>query len=100
MDLYGWPFLSKSRQAVYAGFCAAYTCLHTLRMDFNPLILEAFCQKRSFETFCGFLDWIWTKLQTIECRRTTQRRTKQLGHSVAGSLVEIHVPDVTGPEED
>ena len=33
--------------------------------------------------------------QTIECRRTTQRRTKQLGHSVAGSLVEIHVPDVT-----
>ena len=35
------------------------------------------------------------KKQTIECRRTTQRRTKQLGHSVAGSLVEIHVPDVT-----
>ena len=29
--------------------------------------------------------------QTIECRRTTQRRTKQLGHSVAGSLAEIHV---------
>ena len=36
-----------------------------------------------------------TSQQTIECRRTTQRRTKQLGHSAAGSLVEIHVPDVT-----
>ena len=35
-------------------------------------------------------------IQTIECRRTTQRQTKQLGLSVAGSLVEIHVSDVTG----
>ena len=44
------------------------------------------------------LNWVLEHIiniiqQTIECKRTTQRRTKQLGHSVAGSLVEIHVPD-------
>ena len=42
-----------------------------------------------------FLNRQYECFQTIECRRTTQRRTKQLGQSVAGSLVEIHVPDVT-----
>jgi len=43
LQIYGWPFFSKfmvghsfqNYDRVYAGFSAAYTCLHTLRMGFK-----------------------------------------------------------------